>query len=519
MAFEPQRRPNNIRNAGSATAGNFPSNNYGWNGNGGWGAAASDQVRDVLHVVFKHKRLIGGLFLAVALPGLLGTLLQRPKYVATAKVMISASRTDPTVQPTDVIKLEPVQLNESLVNTEVHIVSSRDLLESVARSLALPENGGIAPVAAKPVNIAAQLQALQSSLSVTPVKASNVIQIDYRHVDPKHATRVVNRLVDEYMAYHALVHGNKELPRFYDEQRKMLEQQLRRAEQALVQYTAKEGIVSPVDEIATSVRLVGELNSALQDINAGVAGTEERLRVLREQIAQQPEVVKRSQSLEINPVITQLTSQLVDRQVDRVTLLRKYTEKDRHVRDNEAEIEELRAALEAELRDRPTIVSHQLYRTNPLREERLRTLLDLESQLSELRARQAALEDELSRASRRLITLREKGVEFERLEEEVKTRRAAYELYVKREQEARISQAMDEQKLVNVSVVQRPALPLPQVDTRRVSATLAILAGLVVGIAGAFAREYLSRSLRSEADVVRFLGLPLLGTVHEAPRG
>jgi capsular polysaccharide biosynthesis protein len=78
---------------------------------------------------------------------------------------------------------------------------------------------------------------------------------------------------------------------------------------------------------------------------------------------------------------------------------------------------------------------------------------------------------------------------------------------------------MDEQKLVNVNVVQRPSLPLPQVDTRRVSATLAILAGLVVGIAGAFAREYMSRSLRSEADVVRFLGLPLLGTIREAPRG
>lgn len=519
MAFEPQRRPNNVRNTGSVGGGNIPPNNYVWNGNGGWSAAATDQVRDVLHVLFKHKRLIGGLFLAVALPGLLGTILQRPKYVATAKIMISASRTDPTVQPTDVTKLEPVQVNESLVNTEVHIVSSRDLLESVARSLAMPENRGVAPVADKPINIAAQLQALQSALSVTPIKASNVIQVDYRHSDPAYAVRVVNRLVDEYMAYHAEVHGNKELPRFYDEQRKILEKELRRAEQALVQYTAKEGIVSPVDEIATSVRMVGELSSALRDVNANVAGTEERLRVLREQIAQQPEVVKRSQSLEINPVITQLTSQLVDRQVDRVTLLRKYTEKDRHVRDNEEEIQELRSALEAELRERPTIVSHQLYRTNPLREERLRTLLDLESQLSEMRARQAALEDELSRATRRLVTLREKAVEFERLEQEVKTRRDSYELYVKREQEARISQAMDEQKLVNVNVVQRPSLPLPQVDTRRVSATLAILAGLVVGIAGAFAREYMSRSLRSEADVVRFLGLPLLGTIREAPRG
>ncbi|GIW43757.1 MAG: hypothetical protein KatS3mg077_1039 [Candidatus Binatia bacterium] len=514
MAFEPQRRPNNIRNTGLGGPANY-GGNAGWSGNGGWEGTASDQVRDILHVLFKHKRLIAALFLVVALPGLLSTVLQRPKYLATAKVMISASRTDPTVQPTDVTKLEPVQLNESLVNTEVHIVTSRDLLSSVVQSLSVNGDGG-ATAAKATRGLADQLANLQRTLAVTPIKASNVIQIDYRHSDPAYAARVVNRLVDEYLAYHAEVHGNKDLPRFYDEQRKVLEQELRRAEQALIEFSNKEGVVSPADEIAATVRMVAETASVLREINASIVGTEERLRVLREQIAQQPEVVKRSQSLEVNPVITQLTSQLVDRQVDRVALLRKYTEKDRHVRDNDEEIQELRAALEAELRERPTVVSHQLYRTNPLREDRLRTLLDLESQVSEMRARQAALEDELSRSTRRLILLRQKGVEFERLEQEVKTRREAYELYVKREQEARISRAMDEQKLVNVSVVQRPTPPLPQIDTRRVSASLALLAGLVVGIAGAFAREYVSRPLRSESDVVRFLGLPLLGTVRDS---
>ena len=81
--------------------------------------------------------------------------------------------------------------------------------------------------------------------------------------------------------------------------------------------------------------------------------------------------------------------------------------------------------------------------------------------------------------------------------------------------EARISQAMDEQKLVNVDIVQRPALPLPRADTQRVSVVLSIIAGLVVGLAGAFGREYLSRSLRSEGDVGRHLGLPMLASIGE----
>jgi len=97
----------------------------------------------------------------------------------------------------------------------------------------------------------------------------------------------------------------------------------------------------------------------------------------------------------------------------------------------------------------------------------------------------------------------------------VKDRRDTYELYVKREQEARISQAMDEQSLVNVDVVQRPALPLARADMQGVSMALSILAGLVVGLAGAFGREYLSRSLHSESDVGRLLGLPVLASIGD----
>jgi uncharacterized protein involved in exopolysaccharide biosynthesis len=264
--------------------------------------------------------------------------------------------------------------------------------------------------------------------------------------------------------------------------------------------------------------MTGEATMQLREITTAVSGAEERLRVLREQLAAQPEIVKRSQYLEVNPVVSQLTSQLVDRTVDRVSLMRKYTEKDRHVLDNADEISELRGQLDAELRDRPTIIAHQLYRTNPIREDRLRNILELESSLSEMRARQASLEDDASRSSRRLIALRQKSVDYGHLDQEVKVKREAYELYVKREQEARISQAMDEQKLVNVDVVQRPALPLPKTDNQRSSATLSIIAGIVVGIAGAFGREFMTRTLRSETDVARHLGLPLLASIGEAQK-
>src|SRR5690242_11330627 len=129
MANEPPRRPrpsgNNPGNAGvhGNNQGNPNANANGYN-TFGWSQSGNEQFRDILHVIFKRKRWIAALFLAVALPGLVITAIRKPSYLASAKVMISTQRSDPTVQPTDITRLETIQLNESLVNSEVHVISS-----------------------------------------------------------------------------------------------------------------------------------------------------------------------------------------------------------------------------------------------------------------------------------------------------------------------------------------------------------------------------------------------------------
>jgi uncharacterized protein involved in exopolysaccharide biosynthesis len=398
-------------------------------------------------------------------------------------------------------------------------------MEQVIRGLTYGDSNGSVRVenaslsdGSKAADLGGKVVALENGLMVTPIKASNVIQIDYKSTSPEAATRVVNRVVDEYLTYHAEVHGNKGLAQFYEDQRQDLEKRLRRAEEALKEYADREGVVSPKDEILEAVKSLGTLQASLRDVNATISGTEEKIRAVQQQLTDQPLIVKRTQDLEVNPVITQLTQQLVDRQVDRVTLLQKYTEKDRHVRDNAEEINELQEQLAGELRDRPTVVSRQQLQANPVREDLLRTLLELEGNLKEARARRAAMEEDSVRNNRSLIALRQKALEYDRLDQDVKNRRDAFELYVKREQEARISEAMDQQRLVNVDVVQRPSLPLARSGNNRVSVLLSLISGLAVSLGGVFGLEYLNRSLRSEHDVEQHLGLPLLGSVGDYSR-
>ena len=104
---------------------------------------------------------------------------------------------------------------------------------------------------------------------------------------------------------------------------------------------------------------------------------------------------------------------------------------------------------------------------------------------------------------------------FEHLDEDVKRHRTSLELFSRREQEAKIEDAMNRAKLVNVHVVQRPGLPLVPVDNRRASVLLALISGLAASLGGAFGVEYLNRTLRFEREVERYLGLPVLAEVQD----
>ena len=356
-------------------------------------------------------------------------------------------------------------------------------------------------------------------LSITPIRNSNVIEIAFRSGDQSQAAQVVNRVIEEYLAYHAIVHGQKDLSSFYEKQSRMLLQNVHRSEEALRDFSYREGLVAPDAEIQAAVTSISQIEGTLRTNNSSVAAFEERVRAIREQLTDQPTVMKRSQHVEINPVVKQLREHLVDRQVDRVALLRKYTENDRHVRDNADEIAELNSRLQKARRDEPTVVTDETFAANPVYEAQLGKLLDLEAKLRATRASKLSLDEDLARSRRRLVMLKQKAIEFNRLDQEVKRHQGTLELFEKRAQEARIGDAMNQDKLVNVQVVQRPGLPLPRTDDRRAPLLLAIISGLAVSLGGAFGLEYVNRTLRFERDVERHLGLPVLGTVKDATQG
>ena len=117
------------------------------------------------------------------------------------------------------------------------------------------------------------------------------------------------------------------------------------------------------------------------------------------------------------------------------------------------------------------------------------------------------------------MALKQRALEFDRLDQEVQRQRAAVDLYRASASRKRASRTRWTSASWSTSpVVERPGLPLERTDDSKVPLMLAIISGLAVSLGGAFGLEYLNRTLRFERDVERYLGLPVLGTVAEAKK-
>jgi uncharacterized protein involved in exopolysaccharide biosynthesis len=89
-------------------------------------------------------------------------------------------------------------------------------------------------------------------------------------------------------------------------------------------------------------------------------------------------------------------------------------------------------------------------------------------------------------------------------------------LYQKKHEEARISAAMDQQRIVNVSIAQPAQRPLKPVAPRKaLNLFLGLLLGGFGGLGLAFLAEHLDHSFTTGHDLEARLGIPLLGAIPD----
>ena len=205
--------------------------------------------------------------------------------------------------------------------------------------------------------------------------------------------------------------------------------------------------------------------------------------------------------------------------MDKQRLLTLYTDNDRRVQDKVQEIEAQKKRL-AEVQAQQWVPDNEVTQLNDRRR-------DLEEKI--LAARLAVQKNKFRYEGAKTITaeMRERvkdlglaDVEKQALVREMQASSEAYLMYRKKAEEARITAAMDDNKITNVAIgelASRQGAPVGA--PKNLSLLFAVMVGLVSGVGGAFLREFFDGSIKTEHEIRSSVDLPVLGSISEEKVG
>ena len=475
-----------------------------------------DAPRRMLYVLFKHLRLITAIFLALSIPIIIYILFQPTQYMATVKVLIKPSREFLNISPMGTavgssIGWEP---SPETINTEMQIIKSPGLAERLAKEIRFPDD----PKAktSEPLTeaeIEGNARRIRGYLLPSPVRNSSLINISVSSAFPQEWTaQVANRAAELYLEEHVKVHKTQGVEQFYDEQENRLRAQLAKAEDALREFQQKQNIIDAPLEVKSDLAALATFQQTLKETDSAMRETEQRIAVLDNQLKQQKATISSSTNITVNPVYQQMRARLTQLELERDSLIQRYTPEDRLVRDKEKEIDELKKSLESV---KPTSVGSENISLNAVHQRILNELLAARVQLRALNEKKAALTQQVASYSATAADKQAKGFEYDRLLRDVTAKKENLDLYKKRAEEARISDAMDERKFSNAYILERASLPLPRAGRTFLLLMIATLIGAAgIAIATAFGLEFLDTTVRNESDIEGRIGLPVLATIQ-----
>jgi len=176
----------------------------------------------------------------------------------------------------------------------------------------------------------------------------------------------------------------------------------------------------------------------------------------------------------------------------------------------EAQIAQTRAAIAAE--DKAPVREETTDR-NPtyqyVDEELAKARGDLASYQAQAAATTRIVRDYRSSA----LLLDQKDIEQQDLIRTVKADEANYLLYLNKREEARISDALDERRIVNVAIAEAATAPALPKYPRSLFVLLGILFAVLVSVGAAFAADYFDASFRTADEVEAFLNTPVLAAM------
>jgi hypothetical protein len=115
--------------------------------------------------------------------------------------------------------------------------------------------------------------------------------------------------------------------------------------------------------------------------------------------------------------------------------------------------------------------------------------------------------------------LDQKGIVQQDLLRTMKTDEENYLMYQRKREEARMTNALDQTRILNVAIAEQPVPPMLPSNSPWTALLVGGLLAVMVSLGTAFILDYMDTSFRTPAEVLTELNVPVLGTITLKPAG
>jgi len=476
-------------------------------------------LSEVASIFHRRRWLIAGIFTGVFLTVALVTFLMPPIYVTSAKVLIKKERAESMVSPSEDTKMVmKTEVSEEALNSEAEIFLSTPLLSKVAKSNGLDQRilekrDSDLPVDSS-VIMSIAIGRLKAALSAEPVPKSSIIKVSYESNDARLATTVVNDLCHFYVDRHLEVHKNSGAYSFFSEQANALHQKLQKCETGLSDFEAKHGIVAIDQQRQLSLQQLADYEVQLNTAKTNAQQAAEKVEFLIKEIAMTPENIQSQSRSAYNTVLNAMRKELLSLQAETQKMLAKLQPNSKEARDLKARIAQLEGAIRREeTSPSPTIMA-----------DVTRAIVDYSAQLTQARSsirgfmvQEKALSQAIQRLKTQIADLEAAALTHQALVREWELAQSNYLLYVKKQEEARISEALDKEKFANVSVIEPAIVPLsPARPNKMLNLAVGFIFALMASFGTAYGMSFFDSSIRSKRDIEYHLSVPVIAAIPES---
>ncbi len=481
----------------------------------------STHLTEYYYIIVKRKWLIITAVLVGLSLALLYNSWMTPVYHATATLVMSKDQIRSPL--TGETLLHESFITQSLqFNTHFRLMKSRPVLEAVIRQLKLDRLDRLKSIETRPwkrlVNqfkknfyllmglgnqnppsresLKALIGRLSGKIHAGGVRDTLLMRISVEDHDPVMAKDIANTLAKAYIQFDIAnrMKSSQNTVSWMGDQLYEMKKKLEDAEKEFLTYKQKEKLFSMEGRQGQIAQKIDDFNSAYIKARNRRLELNVKIKELR-RLSESAGEVRHVRSLIDNPLISNLHGKLLEMEVEQSRLSKIFKSKHPQMIQLKTRIKKTQAKLKDELN---------------------KEMANLEAERAVLMVREQALQKTRADFENDALQINRKQLKYSILQRNMDTYQKLYNTLLSKLKQSNIVGDVDVSNLRIAEQADVPGAPIRPRKRRNIM--LGFVLGLMAGIGFAFLLAYLDRTIRTEEDVRRHLGLPVLSVIPQSER-